>query len=73
MTKAEILEAVSAWLDQAAEPQSTDKSLLIEKIGYVKSKISGQLEAAEFIVRVTANVAQALVPVPRIQTTLEKP
>lgn len=72
MTREDILEAVSGWLDQAADPKSNDKSLIIEKTNYIQSKLTGQIEHAEFTVRATANVGQVLIPVPRIQV-LEKP
>lgn len=67
MTRAQILEAISAWLDQASDPRSTDKSLTIEKTGLVQSKLTGQVEQVEFTVRAMANVAQVLLPVPRVQ------
>ena len=71
MNREELLVAIAAWIDQAADVTSPDKSLLIEKTGFVRSKLTGQIEQAEFTIRITSNAAQALVPVPRIQTTPE--
>lgn len=37
MTREQILEMVSGWIDSACHPNSTDKRLIIEKASLVRS------------------------------------
>lgn len=60
--KTEILRIVSAWLDSASNPESSDRELLLRKHGLVKDQ-NKRTVGVSFIIEARTSVGQVMLPV----------
>lgn len=52
----DIMKVIHDWLESASNPQSGDQQLVIKRVGFGKSPLTGQFEQVRFVIEATHGV-----------------
>ena len=63
MTPEQIVVLVQKWLQSASNPKSSDQQLVLKRIGFGKSAVTGAISEVRFSIEATEIICMVSLPV----------